>query len=239
MCGLVGFFEQASGMSSEQYRLISMRMSAAIRHRGPDDDDVWHNADAGIALGHRRLSIIDLSAHGRQPMASESGRYVIAYNGEVYNFPALRKELEPLGHAFRGHSDTEVILAAIEEWGLESTLGRLVGMFAFALWDRTTRQLSLVRDRLGIKPLYYGWSGQTFLFASELRAIEQHPHFNADVDKEALSLISEIQLCAGALVNAEGHPQIDARDDSDDERDQGKRAYNDLLVPARRGTTGY
>ena len=188
MCGLVGFFEQASGMSSEQYRLISMRMSAAIRHRGPDDDDVWHNADAGIALGHRRLSIIDLSAHGRQPMASESGRYVIAYNGEVYNFPALRKELEPLGHAFRGHSDTEVILAAIEEWGLESTLGRLVGMFAFALWDRTTRQLSLVRDRLGIKPLYYGWSGQTFLFASELRAIEQHPHFNADVDKEALSL---------------------------------------------------
>jgi len=163
-------------------------MSAAIRHRGPDDDDVWYDAEAGIALGHRRLSIIDLSMHGRQPMTSESGRYVIAYNGEVYNFPGLRQELEPLGHTFRGHSDTEVILAAIEEWGLETTLGRLVGMFAFALWDRTTRRLQLVRDRLGIKPLYYGWTGQTFLFASELRAIEQHPEFKGEVNREALSL---------------------------------------------------
>lgn len=188
MCGLAGFFERTGKTSSEQFRSIAERMSAAIRHRGPDDDNVWYDAEAGIALGHRRLSIIDLSAHGRQPMTSESGRYVIAYNGEVYNFPALRQELEPLGHTFRGHSDTEVILAAIEEWGLETTLGRLVGMFAFALWDRTTRQLQLVRDRLGIKPLYYGWTGQTFLFASELRAIEQHPQFKGEVNREALSL---------------------------------------------------
>ena len=188
MCGLAGFFERTAGTSSEQFRSIAERMSAAIRHRGPDDDDVWYDAEAGIALGHRRLSIIDLSTHGRQPMTSESGRYVIAYNGEVYNFPSLRKELEPLGHTFRGHSDTEVILAAIEEWGLETALGRLVGMFAFALWDRTSRRLQLVRDRLGIKPLYYGWTGQTFLFASELRAIEQHPQFKGEVNREALSL---------------------------------------------------
>ena len=188
MCGLAGFFERTTRTRSEQFRSIAERMSAAIRHRGPDDDDVWYDAEAGIALGHRRLSIIDLSMHGRQPMTSESGRYVIAYNGEVYNFPDLRQELEPLGHTFRGHSDTEVILAAIEEWGLETTLGRLVGMFAFALWDRTTRRLQLVRDRLGIKPLYYGWTGQTFLFASELRAIEQHPEFKSEVNREALSL---------------------------------------------------
>ena len=163
-------------------------MSAAIRHRGPDDDDVWCDVEAGVAFGHRRLSIIDLSAHGRQPMTSESGRYVIAYNGEVYNFPALREELESHGHTFRGHSDTEVVLAAIEEWGLEAALQRFIGMFAFALWDRTCRQLQLVRDRLGIKPLYYGWSGKAFLFASELRAIERFPHFDGEVDRDALAL---------------------------------------------------
>lgn len=188
MCGLAGFFERTGATNAEEARAIAENMSAAIRHRGPDDEDVWCDMEAGIALGHRRLSIIDLSAHGHQPMASESGRYVIAYNGEVYNFPSLREALEPLGHTFRGHSDTEVILAAIEEWGLEAALAKFVGMFAFALWDRTARQLHLVRDRLGIKPLYYGWSGQTFLFASELRAIERHPQFDGEVDREALAL---------------------------------------------------
>ena len=188
MCGLAGFFERSVSTNPEELLSIAGRMSAAIRHRGPDDDDAWCDRDAGVAFGHRRLSIIDLSVHGRQPMTSESGRYVIAYNGEVYNFPALRNELEPLGHVFRGHSDTEVILAAIEEWGLEPALRRFVGMFAFALWDRSSRQLHLVRDRLGIKPMYYGWHGHSFLFASELRAIEAHPGFRAEVDREAVSL---------------------------------------------------
>ena len=188
MCGLAGFLERSAETSSEQLRSIADKMSAAIRHRGPDDDDVWCDVEAGVAFGHRRLSIIDLSAQGRQPMTSESGRYVIAYNGEVYNFPALREELEIHGHTFRGHSDTEVVLAAIEEWGLEAALQRFIGMFAFALWDRTSRQLQLVRDRLGIKPLYYGWSGKAFLFASELRAIERFPRFDGEVDRDALAL---------------------------------------------------
>ncbi len=188
MCGLVGFLEPPGTRNPEQARSIAGSMSAAIHHRGPDDEDTWCDVDAGIGFGHRRLSIIDLSTHGRQPMESESGRYVIAYNGEVYNFPDLRRELESKGHTFRGHSDTEVILAAIEEWGLESALNRFVGMFAFALWDRSSRQLHLVRDRLGIKPLYYGWCGQSLLFGSELRAIERHPDFVGEVDREALSL---------------------------------------------------
>ena len=188
MCGLAGFLEPPGTRNPEQARSYAARMSAAIQHRGPDDDDVWCDADAGIGFGHRRLSIIDLSTHGRQPMQSESGRFIIAYNGEVYNFPDLRRDLASKGHTFRGNSDTEVILAAIEEWGLKLALSKFVGMFAFALWDRSSRQLHLVRDRLGIKPLYYGWCDQSFLFGSELRAIEQHPDFVGEVDRGALSL---------------------------------------------------
>jgi asparagine synthase (glutamine-hydrolysing) len=144
--------------------------------------------EAGIAFGFRRLSIVGLSPQGHQPMHSESGRYVIAYNGEVYNFAELRRELEPRGHRFRGHSDTEVILAAVEEWGLELAVGRFVGMFSFALWDTQTRRLSLVRDRLGIKPLYYAWTGGVLLCGSELKALRVHPEFRAEVDRGALTL---------------------------------------------------
>ncbi len=141
-----------------------------------------------MALGFRRLAIVDLSPNGHQPMQAESGRYVIVFNGEIFNFAALRRELEAVGHHFRGGSDTEVILAAVEEWGLTAAVQRFVGMFAIALWDRQERELHLVRDRLGIKPVYYGWFGGTFLFGSELKALAAHPDFVPEIDRDALTL---------------------------------------------------
>jgi asparagine synthase (glutamine-hydrolysing) len=149
---------------------------------------VWVDGEAGVALGHRRLSILDLSALGAQPMVSACGRFVIVYNGEVYNHLDLRPELEAAGHAFHGHSDTETILAAIVQWGVPEAVKKMVGMFAMALWDREKRSLTLVRDRLGIKPLYYCTTGHTVLFGSELKALRQHPDFRAGVDRDALSL---------------------------------------------------
>ncbi|MFQ5451900.1 MAG: asparagine synthase (glutamine-hydrolyzing), partial [Nitrospinaceae bacterium] len=173
------------------------RMGSTLTHRGPDDEGQWHDSRAGVGLAHQRLSIIDLSSQGRQPMMSPSGRYVIVYNGEIYNFPALRKELDDLAamepatasFSWRGHSDTEVLLAAIEQWGLKKALKKFIGMFAFALWDRRERVLHLVRDRLGIKPLYYGWQGRAFLFGSELKALKAHPEFQGQIDRNALALM--------------------------------------------------
>ena len=164
------------------------RMTATLVHRGPDDSGTWTDRECGLALGFRRLAILDLTPSGHQPMVSASGRYVIVFNGEVYNFAELRKELEGPGIAFRGGSDTEVMLAAIEAWGLEAAVRRFAGMFAFALWDRKERSLCLVRDRLGKKPLYYGWAGQTLLFGSELKALRAHRDFRAEVDRGALTL---------------------------------------------------
>ena len=147
------------------------RMAAEFTHRGPDDSGLWVDKSVGIAFAHRRLAIIDVTAQGHQPMHSASGRYVVVYNGELYNFQEIRKDLEATNHAppWRGHSDTEVLLAAVEAWGLDEALTRLVGMFAIALWDKETKSLSLARDRIGEKPLYFGSTAQGFMFASRAK----------------------------------------------------------------------
>ncbi len=190
MCGLTGFWETSARRKEAELCQTVQQMAGTLHHRGPDDGGEWAEAGAGIALGFRRLAILDLSPAGHQPMVSASERYVIAYNGEVYNFEAMRQELanQNAAPAFRGHSDTEVMLAAIEACGLEAAVKRFVGMFAFALWDRKERILHLVRDRLGIKPLYYGWAGDTLLFGSELKALRAHPAFRAEIDRNVLAL---------------------------------------------------
>ncbi len=189
MCGLAGFL-QAGGGDQAQMRAMAGAMAECLRHRGPDDSGAW--AEDGCALGHRRLAVIDLSPQGRQPMASHDGRWVIAYNGEIYNYQDLRAELEELDpalkEAWRGTSDTEVFLEAVSRWGVDQATRRTNGMFAFALWDRRERLLHLGRDRLGEKPLYYAWMGKHFLFGSELKALRAHPAFRASLDRGALAL---------------------------------------------------
>lgn len=187
MCGIAGFLIPP-GPPEAELTTWAASMADAIAHRGPDASGTWADESAGIALGHRRLSILDLSPLGAQPMSSACGRFVTAYNGEIYNHLKLRRELEAEGHAFRGGSDTETMLAAISAWGLEAAVKRFVGMFAIALWDRKKRSLSLVRDRLGIKPLYYGTAGNALLFGSELKALRTCPAFEAVIDRDALAL---------------------------------------------------
>jgi asparagine synthase (glutamine-hydrolysing) len=193
MCGFAGLLRSSPSSAAELAGEAAV-MAAAIAHRGPDDSGVWCDPASGLALAHQRLAILDLSPAGHQPMASATGRYVIAFNGEIYNHRALRRELEAMGSLHRpwcGHSDTETLLAAIEAFGLEDTLQRSSGMFAIALWDRRDRRLQLARDRLGEKPLYYGFSGsganQTFVFASELAALRAHPACTNAIDRQALA----------------------------------------------------
>ncbi|NJB68942.1 asparagine synthase (glutamine-hydrolysing) [Desulfobaculum xiamenense] len=185
MCGIAGFlaFHPVDAASAEA---VAGAMADSLAHRGPDDRGVWVDAASGVGLGHRRLSILDLSPAGHQPMRSRCGRYVVVYNGEIYNHLALRRELAPLGHSFSGGSDTQTMLAAFTQWGIRDTLPRLRGMFAMAVWDTHERTLTLVRDRLGIKPLYHGQCGGTFIFGSELKALRAHPDFAAGVDRDAL-----------------------------------------------------
>ena len=185
MCGIAGIVAWRSKVGLTEY---VGRMVAKLVHRGPDDHGVWVDGEQRIALGHRRLSILDRSPHGHQPMASASGRYVIAYNGEIYNFAQIREQLSSAGvaPAWRGHSDTEILLAAFEAWGVEATLRRATGMFAIALWDKANRTLTLARDRIGEKPLYYGVIDGCFVFASELKSIRA-VFGNLQVDRDALA----------------------------------------------------
>lgn len=223
MCGITGFFDN-NLQSATEMNVTTRQMAGTLKHRGPDAGDVWIDADNGIALGHRRLAIVDLSPTGEQPMISESGRYVIILNGEIYNFRALRHDLEAEGHRFRGTSDTEVMLAAFEEWGVAEAVPKFNGMFAFAVWDRRERVLYLSRDRMGEKPLYYGYAGDTFLFGSELKALARHPKFQGAIDREALALYLRhnyipapysvyqkiSKLCPGCILTlrANGEPQV-------------------------------
>ena len=186
MCGLAGILSRGTGGRLLDAALLQ-RMGNAIAHRGPDDSGEWLDPAAGIGFAHRRLSIVDLSPAGHQPMFSPSGRFVIAFNGEIYNHLSLRASLPSV--AWRGHSDTETLLAAIDAFGVEAALTRAAGMFAFALWDRNDRSLVLARDRLGEKPLYYGWQGETFLFSSELKALKLHPSFKAEINRDALAML--------------------------------------------------
>ena len=188
MCGITGFWDTSRQISADYLPIIVQQMSKSLIHRGPDDGGSWVDGEVGIALGHRRLSIVDLSPQGHQPMISADGRYVIVFNGEVYNFPELKKQLQSLGYKFSGHSDTEVMLSAICQWGVLEATKRFNGMFAFALWDRQEQVLHLGRDRIGEKPLYYGWCGNTFIFASELKAFKVHPDFQGSINRDALAL---------------------------------------------------
>jgi asparagine synthase (glutamine-hydrolysing) len=188
MCGIVGIL-LAPSLADPLWLAAVEAMAATLHHRGPDDGGAWVDRDAGIALGHRRLAIVDLSDAGRQPMLSHSQSYVITFNGEIYNFAELRPRLEQLGHRFQGHSDTEVMLAAFESFGVEKALSQFAGMFAFALWDRKARVLHLVRDRMGKKPLYIALIGGKLLFASELKAIQAFPGFQRVVDPAALAAV--------------------------------------------------
>lgn len=189
MCGLTGFFSP-NGLSGNDLQTLALTMANAMLHRGPDDGGVWADNNVGIALGHRRLAIVDLSPAGHQPMHSSCGRYVMVFNGEIYNHLELREALsarQPV--QWRGHSDTETLLSGFVTWGIEETLKRSVGMFAIALWDRELRTLTLARDRFGEKPLYYGWQGDSLLFGSELKSLKCHPHFTGEVDRDALTLM--------------------------------------------------
>ena len=199
MCGLTGYLSGSGINKSEAVNCLSM-MGAAIDHRGPDANSIW--IDESIALAHRRLSIHDLSDRGSQPMISSSGRFVLVYNGEIYNFIDIRRKLAKKNVSFVGNSDTEVMLSAIEVWGLDETLRLITGMFAFALWDRKNKMLVLVRDRMGEKPLYYGWQGkgekQVFLFGSELKSLRKHPSWLGDIDRDGLAQLLQYNYIPGS-----------------------------------------
>jgi len=186
MCGIAGYWSEGRVDPT-----LLARMAGSLVHRGPDDEGIWCDPQAGVGFAHRRLAIVDLSPAGHQPMHSASGRFVISFNGEIYNHAVIRQELEQAGGApsggWRGHSDTETLIEAIAQWGVERALAKCVGMFAFALWDSRERKMFLVRDRFGEKPLYYGWVGGDFVFTSELKALRVHPRFDNAVDRRALA----------------------------------------------------
>jgi len=190
VCGITGFWSFGGG-NADVMREIAGRMAAQLAHRGPDADGTWLDAEAGVAFGFRRLAIIDLSDAGAQPMTSAGGRYTIIFNGEIYNHQRLRTQLEP--QPWRGHSDTEVLLACVEAWGLERAVGEFIGMFAFAIWDAQEKTLSLVRDRAGVKPMYFALTGKSLFFASEIKALAMHPEFDRTIDESAARLYAQLR----------------------------------------------
>ncbi|MCA6098996.1 asparagine synthase (glutamine-hydrolyzing) [Bradyrhizobium australafricanum] len=188
MCGIAGFLADPSSRTSvDQLKSIADAMDVSLEHRGPDDHGIWVDAEAGAALVHRRLSIVDLSPAGHQPMHSADGRFVMVYNGEVYSHLPIRAEIEATGHRFRGHSDTEVLLESFARYGIRATVDRLIGMFAIAIWDRQQRTLKLIRDRLGIKPIYWAKIGGLFMFGSELKALRRHPGWTPRIEPAAVA----------------------------------------------------
>ncbi len=199
MCGFVGFLTPPGSATDDELRSVTREMNAKIHHRGPDDGGEWVDQAAGAALGNRRLAIIDLSPAGHQPMFSSDGRYVITYNGEIYNYREVREQLERerVAYEWKGHCDTEVILAAVTHSGVLGAIKKFNGMFAFALWDRRDHTLYLCRDRLGEKPLYYGWLGDAFVFGSELKGLAEHPAWSGEIDRAALGLYMR-QSCVPA-----------------------------------------
>ncbi|GLQ97649.1 asparagine synthase (glutamine-hydrolyzing) [Dyella mobilis] len=238
MCGLTGFW-QWRGASREALRNQAEDMSRRLTHRGPDDGGLWCDESVGIALAQRRLSILDLSEAGHQPMHSACGRYVITFNGEIYNHLQLRGRLAAEGAApvWRGHSDTETIIACFAAWGIERTLRLSVGMFAFAAWDRQQRTLTLARDRMGEKPLYYGWCGDILLFGSELKALKAHPSFDARIDRDALTLFlrhdcvpAPYTIYRGVLKLQPGHLLRMSMDAPRNAQPEAYWRYNDVVA---------
>lgn len=225
MCGLAGILGTGGRKSAQWLADAVVTMADALVHRGPDDSGVWVEARDGIALSHRRLSIVDLTETGRQPMLSADGRYCLTYNGEIYNFLELRSQLETMGWAFRGTSDTEVMLAAFGQWGVPEAVCRITGMFAFGLWDSAQKRLWLGRDRFGEKPLYYGWSGGALVFASELKGLRAFPGFSGEICPNALAaylkygyvpgemsiLKNARKLAPGTLASVQAGQQLDIR----------------------------
>ncbi|AJQ55330.1 asparagine synthase (glutamine-hydrolyzing) [Aeromonas dhakensis] len=188
MCGFAGFYNDRS-VASDAFTILDS-MGKAIIERGPDSAGIWYSSEDSIGFVHRRLAIVDLSEAGHQPMTSNTGRYILSYNGEVYNHEDLRCELEEISpREWRGHSDTETLLAAIEQWGLKITLQKATGMFSLALWDTQSKKLQLARDRFGEKPLYYGWLNDVFLFGSQLNALRCHPMFQPEIDRDSITLL--------------------------------------------------
>lgn len=209
MCGLAGYL---TSLFCDEPAVVLQRMARTIVHRGPDGGGHWLDKDCGVGLAHRRLSILDLSAAGHQPMISVGGRYVVVFNGEIYNHMEIRNDLEKLRgeNSWRGHSDTETLLGGFESWGIRDTVERAVGMFALAVWDRDMQSLTLCRDRLGEKPMYYGWQGNTFLFGSELKALRAHPAFRSEIDRGALTLMLRHKCVPGPYSIYQGISKLPA-----------------------------
>ena len=199
MCGIVGILDRFNNFSTEILNATVKSMSNRVNHRGPDSSGLWFDDKYGISIGHERLSIIDLSERGSQPMMSSDERFVIAYNGEIYNSEDLRTELSNYKVKFRGNSDTETLLEAIRTWGLENALNKLIGMFAFALWDKKNKTLQLVRDRLGIKPLYWGSFGKIVAFASEIQSFEEIPRVALSINRDALKSLVKYNYISSPL----------------------------------------